>query len=286
MTMQSALHTLMFGSYGLDQVAPIAREIGYHGLALMCRPPHLDLDDPARSAAKAFQIVRDAGLTVVGLASGLGRPDSFHGDGRAQELDGVRRAIEAANILEAGLLRLWAGPEGSSVADGGGLARAASWYADAAEIASAADVRVTIEVHAIGFASTAQNTCRLLDAINHPNLGVALDTGNLHASAGIVGSSDVQMFGERLFDVHVKDMRDLSSPEGHTLEVDGRYFVHLPMNEGDVRNDDVVAALLKSGYEGWIANESECTWDTWERSVVAARHEFAALQNLIHCNRL
>ena len=284
--MQPALHTLMFGSYGLDQVAPIAREIGYQGVALMCRLPHLDLEDPERSAAKAFQIVRDSGLTVVGLASGLGRPDSFHGEDGAQELDGVRRAIEAAKILEAGLLRLWAGPEGSSVADSEGLARAASWYADAAEIASAANVRVTIEVHSIGFASTTQNTCRLLDAINHPNLGVALDTGNLHASTGVVGSTDVQMFGERLFDVHVKDMRELSKPEGHTLEVDGRYFVHLPMSEGDVRNDDVVTALSEAGYEGWIANESECTWDTWERSVVAARHEFAALQKLIHCSRL
>ena len=276
--MQPALHTLMFGSYGLDQVAPIAREIGYQGVALMCRLPHLDLEDPERSAAKAFQIVRDSGLTVVGLASGLGRPDSFHGEDGAQELDGVRRAIEAAKILEAGLLRLWAGPEG--------LARAASWYADAAEIASAANVRVTIEVHSIGFASTTQNTCRLLDAINHPNLGVALDTGNLHASTGLVGSTDVQMFGERLFDVHVKDMRDLSKPEGHTLEVDGRYFVHLPMSEGDVRNDDGGTALAEAGYEGWIANESECTWDTWERSVVAARHEFAALQKMIHCSRL
>ena len=121
--MQPALHTLMFGSYGLDQVAPIARDIGYQGVALICRLPHLDLEDPERSAANAFQIVRDSGLTVVGLASGLGRPDSFHGEDGAQELDGVRRAIEAAKILEAGLLRLWAGPEGSSVADSEGLAR-------------------------------------------------------------------------------------------------------------------------------------------------------------------
>ena len=286
MPMQPALHTLMFGGYALDQVAPIAREIGYHGLALMCRPPHLDLDDPARSSAKAFQIVRDSGLAVIGLASGFGRPDSFDGDNGAKELDGVRRAIEAATILQADLLRLWAGPEGSSVADGVGLGRAASWYAEAAEIAGAAGVRATIEVHSIGFASTAQNTLRLVDAINHPNLGVALDTGNLHASAGIVGLTDVQMFGGRLFDVHVKDMRDLSSPEGHTLEVNGRHFVHTPMGEGDVRNDDVIAALSKVGYNDWIANESECAWPTWETSVVAARHEFSALQNLIHSARL
>ena len=96
--MRAALHTLMFGGYPLERVAPAARDIGYSGVALMCRPPHLDLDNPGPSARAGSSILTDAGLQVVGLASGLGRPEAFTGTPAESELDGVRRALEAADM--------------------------------------------------------------------------------------------------------------------------------------------------------------------------------------------
>lgn len=279
--MRAALHTLMFGGYHLDRVAPVAREIGYTGVALMCRPPHLDLDNPGPSANAGSRVLTDAGLQVVGLASGLGRPESFTGVPAEAELDGVRRALEAANILDAGLLRLWGGADGMSVDNADDLSAAAAWYGQAASLAAAAGVRVTIEVHAQGLASSTAATCRLVDAIDHPNLGAALDTGNLHSAAGSMGADDVTELGSRIFDVHVKDMRGLSTTDGHTLEVDGRFYVHVPLGQGDVRNAETLGQLAAGGYTGWIANESECTWPDWESSVVAARHEYVELDKLI-----
>ena len=279
--MRAALHTLMFGGYPLERVAPVARNIGYTGVALMCRPPHLDLDNPGPAGRAGRRVLDDAGLQVVGLASGLGRPDSFTGTPAETELDGVRRALEAADVLGAGLLRLWGGADGMSVDDSGDLAAAAAWYGRAAAIAAEAGVRVTIEVHAQGLASSTAATCRLVDAIDHPNLGAALDTGNLHAAAGSVGAADVAQLGSRIFDVHVKDMRGLPDADGHTLEVDGRYYVHLPLDRGDVRNGETLRQLAAGGYAGWIANESECAWPDWETSVAAAKHEYAELDKLI-----
>ena len=279
--MRAALHTLMFGGYALERVAPAARDIGYTGVALMCRPPHLDLDNPGPSARAGARIFTDTGLQVVGLASGLGRPESFTGAPAKAELDGVRRALEAANILGTDLLRLWGGADGMSVDNADELSAAASWYRQAASIAAEAGVRVTIEVHAQGLASSTAATCRLVDAIDHPNLGAALDTGNLHAAAGSVGADDVAQLGSRVFDVHVKDMRGLPDAEGHTLEVDGRYYVHTPLGEGEVRNGETLRQLAAGGYAGWIANESECAWPDWETSVAAAQHEYAELDKLI-----
>ena len=279
--MRAALHTLMFGGYPLERVAPVARDIGYPGVALMCRPPHLDLDNPGPSARTGSRVLTDSGLQVVGLASGLGRPESFTGAPAKAELDGVRRALEAANILGAGLLRLWGGADGMSVDNAGELSAAAAWYGQAASLGADAGVRVTIEVHALGLASSTPATCRLVDAIDHPNLGAALDTGNLHAAAGSVGAQDVAQLGARIFDVHVKDMRGLPGADGHTMEVDGRHYVHVPLGEGDVRNGETLRQLAAVGYTGWIANESECSWPDWDTSVSAARHEYAELDKLI-----
>ena len=279
--MRAALHTLMFGGYPLERVAPAARGIGYSGVALMCRPPHLDLDSPAPSGREGSRILGDAGLQVVGLASGLGRPEAFTGTPAEAELDGVRRALEAANVLGAGLLRLWGGADGLSVGNPDELAAAASWYGRAATIAQVAGVRVTIEVHSLGLASSTAATCRLVDAIDHSNLGAALDTGNLHAAAGSIGAADVTQLGSRIFDVHVKDMRGLPDAQGHTLEVDGRFYAHVPLGQGDVRNGETLRQLATGGYAGWIANESECAWPDWDSSVAAARHEYAELNKLI-----
>ena len=279
--MRAALHTLMFGDYPLERVAPVARDIGYTGVALMCRPPHLDLDNPGTSARAGSRVLTDAGLQAVGLASGLGRPASFTGAAAEAELDGVRRALEAADILGAGLLRLWGGAEGMSADDSDEVAAAADWYGRAATLAAEAGVRATIEVHALGLASSTTATCRLVDAIDHSNLGAALDTGNLHSAAGTVGGEDVAQLGSRIFDVHVKDMRGLAGADGHTLEVDGRFYAHVPLGQGDVRNGETLRQLAGGGYAGWIANESECAWPDWDSSVAAARHEHAELNKLI-----
>ena len=279
--MRAALHTLMFGGYPLERVAPVARDIGYTGVALMCRPPQLDLENPGPSGRAGSRVLSDAGLQVVGLASGLGRPTAFTGAPAEAELDGVRRALEAADALGAGLLRLWGGADGMSVDDTNDLAAAAAWYGRAASMAAEAGVRVTIEVHALGLASGTTATCRLVDAIDHPNLGAALDTGNLHSAAGSVGADDVAQLGSSIFDVHVKDMRGLPDADGHTLEVDGRFYAHVPLGQGDVRNGETLRQLAAGGYSGWVANESECAWPDWETSVAAAKHEYTELDKLI-----
>ena len=139
---------------------------------------------------------------------------------------------------------------------------ALDWYRQAAGIVASAGARATVEVHAHGYAASTPAAIEFVDEIDHPSLGVALDTGNLHASAGGVGAGDVTRLGPRLFDVHVKDLRALPNAQGHTLQVGARHFRHTLLGEGDVRNDLVLDGLADAAYDGWIATECECKWST------------------------
>ena len=281
--MRAALHTLMFGGYPLDRVAPVAREIGYTGVALMCRPPHLDLDNPVPSARAGSRILADAGLQVVGLASGLGRPESFTGAPARAELDGVRRALEAANILGAGLLRLWGGADGMSVDNPDELAAAADWYARAATLAAATPVS----------ASPLRSTPR-----DWPPARLGhLPAGRRHRPPQSRRRPGHRQPARRR-QVRRRGRRcptrcaNLRCPrQGHARPAGCRRATPWKWTaattstyrwgEGDVGNRETLRQLAAGGYTGWIANESECAWPDWETSVAAARHEYAELDSLI-----
>ena len=279
--MRPALHTLMFAGHPLPDVARIARDLGYRGIVLMTRAPHLTLDDPERSGRAARHALEATGLAPAGLASPLGRLDSYRGQVARDELKSVQRCADAAAALGVGLVRLWAGGAGLDCDDAAERGAALAWYRQAAGIIASAGAQATIEVHARGYASSTEATIEFVDEIGHPRLGVALDTGNLPAAAGGVSAGDVARFGPRLFDVHVKDLRALPNAQGHTLQVGADYYRHTLLGEGDVRNDLVLGGLAEAGYGGWIATECECKWSTWDEAVEAARHELTALRQLI-----
>ncbi|MBM4437737.1 MAG: sugar phosphate isomerase/epimerase [Actinobacteria bacterium] len=279
--MRPALHSLMFAAYAVARFAPIARALGYEGVALMSRPPHIDLRQPEATAQACAAALREVGLTPVALASHLGRLDSYLGAAAASELEAVHHAVAAAATAGMPLIRLWGGGPGLDRGVAAEHAAALAWYRRAADVAAAAGLRAMIEVHATGLANSTRDACALVDAIGHPSLGLALDTGNLHVAAGPIAGADVVAMGPRIFDVHVKDLRQLASAAGHTLHVGGQYYLHTLLGEGEVRNPSVLAALALAGYEGWVTSECECQWPDWEASVAAARHEARELRRLI-----
>jgi sugar phosphate isomerase/epimerase len=87
-----------------------------------------------------------------------------------------------------------------------------------------------------------------------PLLGVTLDTGHL-AAAGEDAAGAVERLGERLFDVHVKDV--VVAPWlrrwlGRRPRMEGR-----PIGAGDVRVGALLATLVHRGYRGRVVIEDE-----------------------------
>ena len=282
--MRAALHTLMFGGYPLERVAPVARDIGYTGVALMCRPPHLDLDNPGPSGRAGRRVLDDAGPAgSSGWPPAWDAPNPLQAPPRKPNWTACAAPWRRPDVLGAGLQRLWGGADGMSVDDSGDLAAAAAWYGRAAAIAAEAGVRVTIEVHAqgVGFQHRRDLPAGPTPS-TIPTWAPPWTTGNLHAAAGSVGAADVAQLGL----AHLRRSR-----QGHARSA-GRRRPYpgsgRALLTSTCRWAGATCATGKpcpnwppGGYAGWIANESECAWPDWETSVAAAKHEYAELNKLI-----
>jgi inosose dehydratase len=76
-------------------------------------------------------------------------------------------------------------------------------------------------------------------------IGLCIDIGHTQR-AGISPAADIVKFGERLHDIHIKDV-DAAKKEGTTIEI-GRGVIDIPA---------VLKALIKIGYQGVAAFEYE-----------------------------
>jgi sugar phosphate isomerase/epimerase len=87
-------------------------------------------------------------------------------------------------------------------------------------------------------------------------LGIVLDAGHLY-QAGISLSCAVQMFKDRLVDVHVHDA---------TLEKDYRRATHLPIGKGDMDFRNLVKCLQEVYYDGSLTLEIRASEEEIEES--------------------
>ena len=78
-----------------------------------------------------------------------------------------------------------------------------------------------------------------------PRMGLCIDIGHV-VRIGLDPAKDIKRFGDRLFDVHFKDV-SAAKPEGKTVEI-GRGVIDIP---------SVVKALRKIKYSGIVAIEYE-----------------------------
>jgi sugar phosphate isomerase/epimerase len=87
-------------------------------------------------------------------------------------------------------------------------------------------------------------------------LGILLDAGHLY-QMGISLSGAVQMFKDRLVNVHVHDA---------TLEKDYRRATHLPIGKGSMDFRSLVKSLQEVYYDGWLTLEIKASEEEIEES--------------------
>lgn len=119
--------------------------------------------------------------------------------------------------------------------------------------AAAVGVAVAIEMHQNTIADNAWSCLHLLDQVDHPNVGVNPDLGNLYWTYDVpeeTGEACIIALAPRAVYWHCKNFR-----RTHIPELQRSYFGRVPLPDGEIDYRFAVAAMHAAGYAGYVAVE-------------------------------
>ncbi len=239
--MKLGFSTLGCPDWGIGEIIDAARSNGYDGVELRHYQGSMDLPKvlggfpggPSEFRRRFAQ----AGVEICCLDSSvvLSDPDPSIADGE--------RMIELAMALGAPYVRVFGGelPAGESMEEC--LKRAADKLARLGRRAAHRGKRVLVETHD-AFSSGAE-VAELLDSAGEEGTGALWDL-NHPARRGEWPEQTAQLIGSRTYHVHIKDS-----------EEDGAL---VPLGDGDIPLEDLVAKLHAAGYQGYMSLEWERAW--------------------------
>ncbi len=226
---------------------------GFGGIELMAAAEgEYTPETPAQVCAAWARSAADQNLAIVGVGSALFWQANYASPEAADRqlaLDRTRHMLEQAAALRAEILLIVAGVVGRAddpqprVAYRDAYNRTLDALANLRFDAESAGVTIAIENVWSRFLLSPIEAVELLDAVNSPNVGFCLDTGNILAWG--YPQDWIRTLGRHLAHVHAKDY-DLSKP--------GRSGF-CGLGEGHVDWPAVLAALREVSYDGPLVYE-------------------------------
>jgi L-ribulose-5-phosphate 3-epimerase len=186
-------------------------------------------------------------------------------DERQVRIDFLRRAIDAAALLDSDCVSLWSGTRRDDAGDEQTLERLAEALRPVLRHATNSNVTLGFEPEPGMFIDTLKSFSRLLQWIDAPHLQLTLDLGHLWCQGELPIADYIARWGQRIVNVHIEDMR-------------AGMHEHLMFGEGEMQFPPILAALAKAGYRGGL--HVELSRHSHE-APTAARKAYDFLQPLV-----
>jgi sugar phosphate isomerase/epimerase len=240
------LNTLGAPNWTLEETARNARAYGYVGVDLrLIDGEVISLDSVRANRERIHTLFQNAELPVPVLATSvrLASPDQQQ---RRETADEIAEWIDLAAELGVPVIRVFGGmrPEGFDVESA--IQVVAETLARIAPRAESAGVAVGIETH--DDFSSAAAVRRVLEPLESRAVGAVWDM--LHtARMGETPAQALELIGDRLLNVHLKDARR-----------NGDVWELLPLGQGEIPVRDGLRLLKQRGYDDFISVEWEKKW--------------------------
>ncbi|MFO0950815.1 MAG: sugar phosphate isomerase/epimerase family protein [Isosphaeraceae bacterium] len=214
-------------------------------------PENVDNDYLHRLKQHAFNLGLDVSGTSVGNNFCL--PD---GPARDKQIELVKTWIDRAAELDAPVIRIFAGAKAAKDTEDEAVARAVEGFKAVLPYAAQKGVTLALENHG-GITATPAQLLRLVKAVDLPNFGVNLDTGNFHGDDPYAEFAEVAPYA-----VNVQVKTEISR-KGKKKE--------------DADLSRVVGVLKEARYSGYVVLEYEAAEDPMQ----AIPRHIKALRGLI-----
>lgn len=225
----------------LEELAPLAREIGFQGLSM--RASVVSVDSPPERVADVRRLLDSLGLTVSMVTGDV--PLAANNGDVARILREPLPYIGLARALGCDLLRVMVHSD-----------EEVAMLQLACDIAAEHGIRLAHQTHWNTLFETVDGTLEVVRRVDRPNFGVTFEPANLMLCGSEYGRRAIERLAPYLFNAYFQNMR---------IE-DGGPVVWRPTNRepvaaryvplGDRSGIDVteiIAALRDVGYDGWFS---------------------------------
>ena len=257
--MKYAWFTVGLPEYSPQEALKALKESGYQGVEWRVVKDDGDLSKPGfwsgnrctlqeswkdAQFKEIAQMTRDAGFSVPNIGSYA----------RVREKEKVKRMIEITAILGSPSLRVnVSGYDGkqdyNELFEGDTEA-----YAEVIEMAKPYKVKPLIEIHMNTIIASASAAVRFVTSFGPEEIGVIHDAGNMVYEGFENYQAGLEMLGEYLAHVHIKNSMPVSEPADGPQKLKWK-VTFAPFRKGMVDFKALLSALKKCGYNGWLSFE-------------------------------
>ncbi len=272
--MKTCGHTMGTPRMDALQAMEFFASIGHQGIEFRCAADgQLNPDTYTPEwGERARRRAAELGLEIACLTPYY--RDFVNPEKRESELAGMRRVIDIAAELGCPLVRSYGGVPPSAAFDERATRDATiAGLRVLADYAAGKGVALCIETHAGSLTLTAEQTADLVEAVDRPNVGVLFDYAWVHYAAQEHAEEAVERCAPYILHCHVKDWSyERGDPERRRSRL---------MGEGEVDWPVALAALKRSGYDGFLSDEYEKYWyDHLPEPEVGMRHNAEVIRRL------
>lgn len=261
--MKVALHSVGYsGSWGGETVLALnrfvrkAKELGFDGVELMGKRPHLSPLDFDRGKTRALKDeIASLGLGLPCIASyhdfskSIDHPDMARVE---KELVYLKEVLRMAADLECPLVRVYSGYLYPGVDYGKQWDSCVKALKEACSLAEEYGVNLGLQNHS-PVTSFVDEVLHLVDEVGSPNLRVVLDAPLL-TERGEDLREAVLKCGRLIAHTHTSDFRYVYGKEAGDFFTFRRVMA-VPLGQGVVDYPTFVSALEEVGYDGYLSYE-------------------------------
>lgn len=257
--MQISVLTKLFADRSLDAACETAADLGFDAVELMGRDPHFGPETTTAEAEELRALLDDLGLEVSCVASYTGGYLDKGPEERERERERLEHFCELAQAVGCPRIRHGPGGPPEHRASDEDYEEAIEWMRRAADVAAAHDVDLLVEIHSLTVVESAEGARRLIEGVDRDNLGAMHDAGNMYISRKEFGPESIEVLGDHLEHVHVKDELRVADEARGTFELEtpagDELFQPRLLGEGAVDHGPLFAALQDAGYDGYVTLE-------------------------------